>query len=264
MNATAEPRFASLGRLVGQAGLARLARAHVAVIGVGGVGSWTVEALARSGVGALTLVDMDDVCVTNVNRQLPALTPTIGRPKIDVLAERIADIHPGCAVTRVCKFLTEANAARLLASPFDFVVDATDRMSVKAAILGTARRHGFPALTVGSAGGRTDPTLVRCVDLGEAGGDELLRQVRRKLRREYGWEKGPGQHYDVPTVLTSEPPVFPWSDGRVCGKPEPGGELRMDCATGFGAACFVTGTFGFIAAAEVVRRLAAQSPNSRA
>lgn len=262
--ASDDPRFTSLGRLLGREALARLATAHVAVVGVGGVGSWTVEALARSGVGALTLIDLDDICVTNVNRQLPALTSTIGRPKIDVLAERIAQIHPGCAVTRVPEFLTEGNAARLLAGPFHFVIDATDRMSVKAAILGTSRRHGFPALTVGSAGGRTDPTLVRCVDLGLAGGDELLRQVRRKLRREYGWAKGDGHHYDVPTVLTSEPPTFPWSDGRVCAEPEPGGELRMDCATGFGAACFVTGTFGFVAAAEVVRRLAAQSPKSRA
>ncbi len=259
-----DPRFTSLARLLGRAALPRLHAAHVAVVGVGGVGSWTVEALARSGVGALTLIDLDDVCITNVNRQLPALTETVGRPKIDVLAARIAAIHPACAVTPIAEFLTEANAARLLGGPLDFVVDATDRMSVKAAILGTARRLDLPAVTVGSAGGRADPTLIRCVDLGLAGGDELIRQVRRKLRREYNWEKGEGRDYGIPTIITSEPPRYPWSDGRVCAEPEPGGELRLDCATGFGAACFVTGTFGFIAAGEVVRRLAAQEPKSRA
>jgi tRNA A37 threonylcarbamoyladenosine dehydratase len=253
----ADPRFSSLGRLLGVPAIARLARAHVAIVGVGGVGSWTVEALARSGVGALTLIDMDDVCVTNVNRQLPALTATVGRPKISVLAERVAQINPDCAVREVCEFLTESNARRLLDHGFDFVIDATDRMSVKAAILGTARELGAPVLTVGSAGGRVDATQVRCVDLGQAGGDELIRQVRRKLRREYGWSRGEGQTYDVPTIVTTEPPQFPWSDGRVCAEPEPGSNLRMDCATGFGAACFVTGTFGFLAAGEVVRRLAA-------
>jgi tRNA A37 threonylcarbamoyladenosine dehydratase len=260
----ASPRFSSLGRLFGPDAVARLSRSHVVIVGVGGVGSWTVEALARSGVGALTLIDMDDVCITNVNRQLPALTGTVGQPKVAVLADRIAQIHPECAVHAVCEFLTESNAARLLGGPFDFVIDATDRMSVKAAILGTARAQGIPVLTVGSAGGRSDPTRIRCVDLGLAGGDELIRQVRRKLRRDYGWAKGKDNHYDVPVVLSDEPPAYPWSDGRVCTEPEPGSSLKMDCATGFGAACFVTGAFGFIAAGEAVRRLVVQPPNSRA
>lgn len=262
--AATDPRFSSLGRLLGGEAIDRLARARVAVVGVGGVGSWTVEALARSGVGALTLIDMDDVCITNVNRQLPALTTTVGRPKVAVLAERIAQIHPDCAVRPVCEFLTESNAARLLGAGFDFVVDATDRMSVKAAILGTARAQALPALTVGGAGGRADATRIRCVDLAEAGGDELLRQVRRKLRQDYAWPKGSGHFYDVPAVISSEPPAYPWSDGRVCAEPEPGSNLKMDCATGFGAACFVTGAFGFVAAGEVIRRLATQEPKSRA
>ncbi len=264
MSAAACPRFSSLGRLLGATAIDRLARAHVAVIGVGGVGSWTVEALARSGVGALTLIDMDDVCITNVNRQLPALTTTVGQPKVTVLAERIAHIHPECAVHAICEFLTESNAARLLGGGFDFVVDATDRMSVKAAILGTSHAKGLPALTVGSAGGRADATRIRCVDIGVTGGDELLRQVRRKLRRDYGWAPGNGHFYGVPAVISNEPPAYPWSDGRVCAEPEPESNLKMDCATGFGAACFVTGAFGFIAAGEVVRRLAAQEPKSRA
>ncbi len=259
-----DPRFSSLGRLLGASALERLGAAHVAVVGVGGVGSWAVEALARSGIGALTLIDMDDVCVTNVNRQLPALTATVGQPKVAVLAARIAGIHPACAVREIREFLTGSNAPRLLGDRFDFVIDATDRMSVKAAILARARERGSPALTVGSAGGRSDATRIRCVDLARAGGDELIRQVRRKLRRDHGWAGGNGNFYDVPTIISSEPPAHPWSDGTVRPDPEPGADLKMDCATGFGAACFVTGAFGFLAAGEVVRRIAGQAPNRRA
>src|SRR6185437_11688398 len=119
-------RFGGVARLFGRAGLARLRAAHVCVVGVGGVGSWAVEGLARSGVGALTLVDLDDVCVTNVNRQLPALDGQIGRPKVAVLAERVAAINPACRVTTVQEFFTKASADRLLAAPFDYVVDAID------------------------------------------------------------------------------------------------------------------------------------------
>src|SRR5690606_19489951 len=124
--------FGGIGRLFGTAAVERLARAHVMIVGLGGVGSWTVEALARSGIGALTLVDLDDVCITNINRQLPALVNTVGRPKADVLAERIALINPECRVTTRIEFFTAASADRLLEeAPFDYVVDAVDRMSIK-------------------------------------------------------------------------------------------------------------------------------------
>lgn len=250
-------RFGGIGRLYGAAALDRLARAHVAVIGVGGVGSWTVEALARSGVGRLTLIDMDDVCITNTNRQLPALEGEIGRPKVEVIAERAARINPGACIEPVAEFFKESTAERLLAPGYDWVVDAVDRMSIKALIIAKAVNHGVRVLTVGGAGGRRDATQIRCGDLGRTGGDMLLRQVRKKLRRTHGWAKGEGNSYDVPAVYSAEPQVFPWEDGKVCEQPEPGSNLRMDCASGFGAACFVTGAFGFIAAGEIVRRISA-------
>ena len=252
-------RFGGLGRLYGRAALERLARAHVVVIGVGGVGSWTAEALARSGVGRLTLIDMDDVCITNTNRQLPALEGEIGRPKVEVLAERIRRINPGCAVEAVGEFFLESTANRLLAppcQPYDWVVDAVDRMSVKSLLIAKARALHIPVLTVGGAGGRRDASQVRCGDLGATGGDALLKQVRRELRRTYGWPNGRGQAFDVPAVYSAEPQVFPQGDGTVCAtKPDAGENLRMDCASGYGAACFVTGAFGFAAAGEVVRRI---------
>ncbi len=253
-------RFGGIGRLYGAAVLERLRAAHVCVIGVGGVGSWTVEALARSGVGALTLVDADDVCITNVNRQLPALEGMVGQPKVRVLAERVRLINPGCAVVEVAEFYTETTAAGLLAPGFDWVVDCVDRMSTKANIIHTCRELSRRVLVCGAAGGRRDGTSVRVADLGLAGQDELLRQVRRKLRRDYGWERCVKKHakaMGLPCVFSPEKPMYPRSDGTCSPEAEPGGSLRMDCASGFGAAAFVTGAFGFAAAGEIVRRIAA-------
>lgn len=252
-------RFGGVGRLLGAAALARLRAAHVCVIGVGGVGSWTVEGLARSGVGALTLIDLDDVCVTNVNRQLPALEGNVGRPKVAVLAERVRLINPACRVEAVAEFFTEASAARLLAPEFDAVIDAVDLMSNKARLIAACRDRGVRCVTVGSAGGRADATQVRTGDLGEAGGDELLRQVRKKLRRDYGFASGEQRgrmSFDVRCVWSEEKPVFPWADGSCRATPEPGGNLRLDCATGFGTAVWVTATFGLAAAGEAVKAIA--------
>jgi len=258
-------RFGGVGRLVGRDGLERLRAAHVCVVGVGGVGSWTVEGLARSGVGALTLVDLDDVCVTNVNRQLPALDGAIGRPKVDVLAERVRAINPGCAVTVAHEFFTAASAARLLAERFDHVVDAIDGVSNKALLIAEARARGRPVLTVGGAGGKRDATQVRTGDLGDSWGDELLRQVRRKLRREHGFAAGEQtgkMHWGIRCVWSSEAPVFPWADGTCAAEPEPGSNLKLDCESGFGTAVFVTGAFGLAAAGEVVQALAAAAPSA--
>jgi tRNA A37 threonylcarbamoyladenosine dehydratase len=252
-------RFGGVARLIGRAGLERLRIAHVCVVGVGGVGSWVVEGLARSGVGALTLVDLDDVCVTNVNRQLPALDGHIGRPKVTVLAERVRLINPGCRVEVAHEFFTESSAARLLTSRFDFVVDAIDRMSHKTLLIAGCRERGVPVVTIGAAGGRRDATKVRTGDIGEAS-DELLRQVRKRLRRDHGFASGAQRgitRMGVRCVWSNEPPVFPWTDGTCAGSPEPGSNLQLDCESGFGTAVFVTGTFGLIAAGEVVRALAA-------
>lgn len=250
-------RFGGLGRLLGAAALPRLAAARVTVVGVGGVGSWTVEALARSGIGALTLIDLDDVCVTNTNRQSPALAETVGQAKVAVLAARVRAINPECRVEAVGEFFTAQAAERLLAEPCAWVVDAIDDTPNKVRLIAACRARGQPVLTVGGAGGRRDATRVRAADLSEAQGDELLRQVRRTLRREHGWELGPGQRCGVPCITSAERPLYPWADGSCGATPEPGASTRLDCAGGLGAGVFVTGAFGFAAAGEVVRRIAA-------
>ena len=168
-----QDRFGGVGRLFGATGLARLRSAHVCVVGVGGVGSWTVEALARTGVGALTLVDLDDVCVTNVNRQLPALDGNVGRPKVEVLKERVGLINPACEVVTRAEFFIRTTAEALLAPRFDVVVDAIDSLSNKALLIASCVERGLACVTVGGAGGKRDATQIRTGELSEAVGDDL-------------------------------------------------------------------------------------------
>ncbi len=251
-----EERFGGIARLFGKPAMGRLSAAHVCVVGVGGVGSWTVEALARSGVGRLTLIDLDEVCVTNINRQLPALGDTVGRAKVDVLAERVRLINPECRVEAEQEFFTAATADRFLSREFDWVVDAIDVLSNKCLLIAACVQRGIPVLTVGGAGGKQDGSAVRVDDLALSGQDPLLKVVRRELRQNHGFSREQGRPFGVPCVYSPETPAYPWSSGAVCDVPEPGGTLAMDCASGFGAATFVTGVFGFVAAGEVVRRIA--------
>jgi tRNA A37 threonylcarbamoyladenosine dehydratase len=249
-------RFGGVARLLGQAGLERLAAAHVCVVGLGGVGSWTVEGLARSGVGALTLIDLDDLCVTNINRQLPAVDGQIGRPKALALADRVRLINPACRVTPVLEFFTASSADRLLATRFDCVVDAIDSVPAKAVLIAEARKRNFPVVTVGGAGGRREAAQVRTGDLGDSSSDSLLRLVRKTLRREHGFAPGEQRgrmHFGIRCVWSEERQVFPWANGTCSTQREPGSTLKLDCATGFGTAVFVTGAFGLAAAGEVVR-----------
>ena len=250
-------RFGGLARLYGQTALERLRAAHVAVIGVGGVGSWAVEGLARSGVGRLTLIDLDDVCLTNVNRQLPAIEGQIGRPKVDVLADRVRAINPQCQVEPVSEFFTPANAERLLARGFDPVIDAIDGTTAKAFLIAACVRRGCRCITAGGAGGKRDGTQVRVGDLAESWGDNLLRLVRQKLRREHGFAAGEGHRYGVRCIYSPEQPVYPWSNGTCGTDPEPGTNLKLDCASGFGTAVFVTAAFGLAAAQEAINAILA-------
>ena len=250
-----ETRFGGIGRLYGRAGLERLRRARVCVVGIGGVGSWAVEALARSGVGAITMVDLDDICVSNVNRQLHAMDGEFGRLKVEVMAGRIRAINPDCRVHALHAFFNESTKEQILAGPFDFLIDAIDKPAKKALLIACCRQRGIPVLTTGGAGGRRDPTAIQIADPTKVTHDRLLQQTRTTLRKHHGFPRG-GRAFGVECVFSPEPLVYPAKDGGTCARREPGSSLRLNCESGYGTAAFVTGAFGLVAAAQIVRRLA--------
>lgn len=223
------------------------------MIGIGGVGSWTAEALARSGIGEISLIDLDEVCITNVNRQLHAIDGKIGRFKVEAVGERLRRIHPDLVLHEVAAFLTKRNIGELLDRNFSCLVDAIDDVAVKAHLVAHCRDQQIPLVVAGGAGGKRDPSAVRTDDLAFATNDRLLKKVRKILRREYGY---PPEHirteFGARSVFSTENARYPWSDGTVHDEPEPGSHLRLNCETGFGTATPVTGSFGFAAAAEAI------------
>ncbi|MFW3163219.1 tRNA cyclic N6-threonylcarbamoyladenosine(37) synthase TcdA [Pseudomonas syringae pv. syringae] len=253
-----DPRFAGIARLYGVEGLARLRAAHVAVVGIGGVGSWAAEAMARSGVGEISLFDMDDVCVSNSNRQLHALGSTVGRPKVEVMAERIRAINPDCIVHAVADFVTRDTMAECITPDMDFVIDCIDSVNAKAALISWCKRRKIQMVTTGGAGGQIDPTLIQIADLNRTFNDPLASKVRSTLRRDYGFSRTPNRHYSVPCVFSTEQLRYPKPDGSICLEKKFVGEgVKLDCAGGFGAVMMVTATFGMIAATRAVDKLVA-------
>ncbi|MBS1191186.1 MAG: UBA/THIF-type binding fold protein [Rhodocyclaceae bacterium] len=247
-----ERRFGGVARLYGEDGAARLREAHVCVVGIGGVGSWAAEALARSGVGAVTLIDLDMVAESNTNRQIHALGDIYGMAKVDAMAERIAAINPDCRVTTIEEFVTPENVAQMLAGPFAAVIDAIDQVRVKAAMAAHCRRHRIPIVTAGAAGGQIDPTQIGLADLSQTVQDPLLAKMRSLLRREYGFPRDGKKKFGVPAVYSTEPLRYPES-GAVCATDS--GPTGLNCA-GFGSSVCVTSVFGMTAAAHVLRLIA--------
>ncbi|MDB6024369.1 MAG: UBA/THIF-type binding protein [Verrucomicrobiales bacterium] len=254
-----EQRFGGIQRLYGRIELEKFRRAHVCIVGIGGVGSWAVEALARSGVGRLTLIDLDEICVSNVNRQLHALDGEIGKAKVESIAARVRAINPECVVETIQEFFTAANAESLLSKGFDVVLDAIDNVPNKCLLIARCREKGIPIVTTGGAGGRRDPTRIKTADLSESTHDVLLQFVRKKLREEFGFTRELKKLFGVDCVFTTELPVYPQSDGTVCLDREAGSVIRINCDSGYGTATFVTGTFGFIAAGQVLKAVLAST-----
>lgn len=268
LDSDAERRFGGSARLFGAAGLARLRQGHVCVIGVGGVGSWAAEALARAGVGRLTLIDLDHVAESNVNRQVHALSSTLGAAKVDVMRQRIADIAPDCAVATIDDFITPDNVAALL--PEDaLIIDAIDQPRAKAALIALARRRKQPIVVCGGAGGRIDPLQLRRGDLATTRGDALLAGVRARLRREHGFAREAGKRFRVEAIwseepLRREPPgaVVLVGDAGMAAEVADvgggGGGAPLGCA-GYGSMVTVTGSMGFAAAAWAIERLSREA-----
>jgi tRNA A37 threonylcarbamoyladenosine dehydratase len=256
-------RFDRMGRLVGDDKMRRLKAARVMVVGLGGVGSWAAEALVRSGVGGVTLVDFDEVCVTNYNRQLHAIQGSVGRKKVEVMAERLRQINPACAIEAVAEFYSAETRAALFARRPDYVIDAIDHITSKCHLLASCVAEGVPIVTATGSGGRLDPTRIRTADLADTEIDVLAKAVRRILREKHGFPTEQGRPFGIPAVYSTEPPT----------EPE---ELRYDGGNGFRCVCpnkndavfscdnrnlimgnagFVTGAFGLAAASVAVRAI---------
>lgn len=251
----ADERFSGIQRVYGEASQHAFAQHHVAVVGLGGVGSWAVEALARSGIGGLTLIDLDDVCVSNINRQLPALGSTVGQLKTEVLAARVRDIHPHCQVRIIDDFLALDNLDQHLGEPVTAVLDAIDSVTVKAGMIAWCKRRKLPFVTCGGAGGQVDPLQLRKADLAKATQDPLLAKVRSTLRRHYHFSKNPARSFGVTAVYSTEQLRYPTAEGEWSHAKPGAGSMRMDCATGFGAAMPVTASFAMVAVAQLLEKI---------
>jgi tRNA A37 threonylcarbamoyladenosine dehydratase len=248
---TAERRFGGLARLYGVAGARHIRTSHIAVVGVGGVGSWAVEALARSGVGRLTLIDLDHVAESNINRQIQATEATVGQAKVLALRDRIAQINPDCQVQCVEEFVEPGNWPALLPAGVDAVIDACDKVQAKTTMAAWARERQALFITVGAAGGKRLAHQVDIEDLSRVTHDPLLAQLRYRLRKQHGAPKE-GRKIGVTCVYSREAVQGPDASCAVEG------DGSLNCS-GYGSLVSVTATFGQCAAGWVLNELAARA-----
>lgn len=246
-----ERRFGGVTRLYGAAAAERLRQANVCIVGIGGVGSWAVEALARTGVGRIATVDLDMVAESNTNRQIHALGDIYGKAKVDAMAERVRAINPDCEVRCIEDFVTPENVAQLLDPNFSVVIDAIDQVRAKAAMIAFCRRNKIPIVVAGAAGGQTDPTQVRVSDLSQTVQDPLLAKVRSLLRREYGFPREARKKFGVPAIYSTEALRYPERNASCETERGPAG---LSCA-GFGSSVCVTSVFGMAAAAQAINQI---------
>ncbi|MFH1657993.1 MAG: tRNA cyclic N6-threonylcarbamoyladenosine(37) synthase TcdA [Pseudomonadota bacterium] len=246
-----ERRFGGVTRLYGADGAERLRQANVCVVGIGGVGSWSAEALARTGVGRITVVDLDMVAESNTNRQIHALGNIYGKAKVDAISERIRAINPDCEVSCIEDFVTPDNVENLLDHSHSLVIDAIDQVRAKAAMIALCRKMKTPIVVAGAAGGQIDPTQVRVIDLSKTVQDPLLAKVRALLRREYGFPRDTKKKFNVSAVFSTEPLRYPETDSE-CNTTL--GATGLNCS-GFGSSVCVTSVFGMVAAAEAIRQI---------
>jgi tRNA A37 threonylcarbamoyladenosine dehydratase len=247
-----EEKFGSLTRVYGETVCNALRDAHVCVIGIGGVGSWAVESLVRSGIGEITLVDGDVIARSNMNRQVHTLESTTGQYKVRAMQARIADINEACRCHTIDQNINDDNLRDILERGYDCVIDAIDSIKYKAAIVYCCKRNKVPVVMTGGAGGLTDPAKIEVADLTRTWNDPLAATVRSRLRHKYGYTRNTKRTFGVPCVFSSEQQRYPDPDGRP-GYCKPGvAGLTLDCSYGYGSVVGVTACFGFIAAAKAV------------
>lgn len=251
-----QQRFGGIIRLYGTKATERLARAHVLVIGIGGVGSWAAEALARSGVGAISLMDLDDICITNTNRQVHAVHSQIGQSKVAATCARLRDINPEIRADALDDFLDKENIAQYIEQHYTIVIDAIDSTMTKAALIAHCKRQKTPLITIGSSGGKKDPTMMTYGDLSRTKNDPLLAKVRNNLRRLHGFSRNTQHTFSVEAIYSTEQMTYPDDKGETCKHREfldNGGKL--DCSSGYGAATMMTASFGLLASTRAIEKI---------
>lgn len=250
-------RFGGVERLYGLDALNQFKQSHIVVIGIGGVGSWAVEALARNAIGKITLIDMDIVAESNINRQLPAMTSTLGKNKIDVMAERITEINPDCEIALIDDFIDQDNLQKYIDDNTDYVIDCIDSSRVKAALIAWCKRRKIKIITLGGAGGQTNPLLIKISDLSKTEHDPLLSKTRKLLRQNYGFTNNLKRRFAIPCVFSSEHLRYIGANGEMSNdKPDSSSQNHdLSCAGGIGSSVMVTATFAFIAVSHVLEKL---------
>ena len=247
-----ERRFGGVARLYSPSGAEALRQAHACIVGIGGVGSWAAEALARTGIGQITLIDLDMVAESNTNRQIHALGDIYGKAQVDAMAERIRAINPECRVTCIEDFVTPENTATVLDNDFSVVIDAIDQVRAKVAMIAFCKRRKLPIIVAGAAGGQIDPTQIRVADLSQTIQDPLLAKVRSSLRRDHGFPRDGKKKFGISAVYSTEALRYP-TTGAACEADR--GPAGLNCA-GFGSSVCVTSVFGMAAAAQAINLIA--------
>ncbi|MAF90874.1 MAG: tRNA threonylcarbamoyladenosine dehydratase [Bdellovibrionota bacterium] len=237
-------RFGGIRRLYGIEAFQKIQNAKVTIVGLGGVGSWAVEALARTGYLNICLVDMDDICESNINRQLQALGSSVGKTKGEELKKRIEDINPNCKVDFKFDFFTSDSVDEILSKDTDLVLDCIDSLKNKCLLLAECKKREIKVITCGGAGGKLDPGKIEIKDLSKTSGDPLLAKLRKKLRQDFSFKTN-GSNFNIPCVFSTEQAIYPTGDGCVTLDKTQMDSTKLDCASGFGAITHLTGSFGF-------------------
>ena len=248
-------RFAGVGRIYGMLALPHLQQAHFCIVGVGGVGSWSAEAAARSGIGHITLIDHDDIEASNTNRQIHTLQSTLGQSKVEALAERIRQINPECECHAIDDLVTRGNLESFNFKQYEYVIDAIDHVQYKMSLIHHLRRNKIRFVSTGGAGGLTDPTCIEVNDLTRSYNDPLLAKVRSNLRYQLDYSRNPKRRYGIDCVFSTQQPLSPSADGSVSyAKPGSSNQTTLDCATGLGSFVAVTACFGMTAVSHAINK----------
>ncbi|MFT5656871.1 MAG: tRNA A37 threonylcarbamoyladenosine dehydratase [Gammaproteobacteria bacterium] len=248
-------RFEGLARVFGLTALSHLQQAHFCIVGIGGVGSWAAEAAARSGIGKISLIDHDDIDISNTNRQVHTLSDTVGQSKVEVLKARILQINPECDCTAIDDLVTRGNILKYQFAQYDYVIDAIDHVQHKVTLVHHCRRNKIGLVSTGGAGGLTDPTRIEVDDLIRSFNDPLLAKMRANLRQQLGYSRNPKRRHMIDCVFSTEQPAYPTGDGGISlSKPQNPDRTTLDCATGIGSFVGVTASFGFTAISHAITR----------